>query len=796
MGARSALFPDRAERGVIADGLRFGWGRRLPVTLQSEAAECGLACLSMIASFHGHNADASALRRRYGFSLKGATLKDVIAVGDRMGLASRPVRLELDELRLLRTPCILHWDLNHFVVLKAVGRRTATIHDPAEGMRRLPLAEVSRHFTGVALELTPTGGFERVEAPPRVRVRALLGRITGMRRALGHLLLLAFAIEIFALLSPLFLGLTVDQAIVSADLNLLTTLAVAFGLLLVLQVAVGALRDWMLMTLGASLKVQARTNLFSHLVALPASYFETRHVGDVMSRFGSQDTILQTLTTDLVVAILDGLMCVVTIVVMFLLAPVLAIVALVGAALYALLRWISYMPLRRASSEAIVWAARRDSHFLETMRGIKTIKLFNGQNDRRARWLNLLVETVNRQLAAERLNLLVRNANALLLGALGILIVYLAARMILANQFSVGLLIAFIAYQGLFLKRVSGLIDTFVELRMLGLHAERLADIALTAPEAQSDPRPAPKARQAVSIELRDLFFRYGANDPWVLEGVSFRVEAGEWVAIAGPSGCGKTTLLKLLAGLLQPTSGAILVNGEPVARLGPGNWRSMIGVVMQDDHLFAGSIADNIAFFAADADPDRIEDCARQAAVHDDVAAMPMGYGTLIGDMGTVLSGGQKQRVLLARALCREPGLLLLDEATSHLDVARERAVNAALGALALTRIVVAHRPETIFASGRVITLDKGRVASDECREAGAPDEHQAENHHLPERRGADAAGHGGGHVFLDRAPRLLLRPDAAVARADGHRDPALGPHEPLFGKHRGDAAAWKDRA
>ncbi|WP_211242018.1 peptidase domain-containing ABC transporter [Roseivivax halodurans] len=722
------------------EGLQFGWGRRLPVTLQAEAAECGLACLSMIAGFHGQHSDPGALRRRHGFSLKGATLKDVIAVADRIGLASRPVRLEVDELRLLRLPCILHWDLSHFIVLKAVRRGGVTIHDPAEGVRRLSMADLSRHFSGVALELTPTGGFEPAAAPPRIRIRALLGRITGMRRSLAQLLLLAFALEIFALLAPLFLGLTVDQAIVSADRGLLLTLAIAFGLLLLLQTAIGVLRSWMLITLGASLKVQARTNLFSHLIALPATYFETRHVADVMSRFDSQDTILQTLTTDLVVAILDGLMCVVTLIVMFVLAPTLATVALVGAALYALLRWSFYMPLRQASAEAIIWAARRDSHFLETMRGVKTIKLFNGQQDRRAHWLNLLVETTNRQLITQRLNLVFRTANGLLLGFLGILVVYLAARMIFQNVFSVGLLIAFIAYKDLFVRRVSGLIDTFVELRMLSLHAERLADIALTAPEPAGDPRPAAARQTPIGIEVRDVSFRYGPNDPLVLDGLDFRIAPGESVAFAGPSGCGKTTLLKLIAGLLEPTSGTILVDGEPLARLDPQTWRARIGVVMQDDSLFAGSIADNIAFFASGADPARIEDCARHAAVHDDIAAMPMGYGTLIGDMGTVLSGGQKQRILLARALYRAPGLLLLDEATSHLDMAREREVNDSLKKLSPTRIVVAHRPETIMASERVITFRKGKIASDERRE-GVMDEHTGQDHRLPGGRGLHVA-------------------------------------------------------
>ncbi|WP_096787402.1 peptidase domain-containing ABC transporter [Rhodobacter sp. CZR27] len=778
----------------VTEGLQFGWRRRLPLILQTEAAECGLASLAMVAGYYRRSTDPAELRRRFGFSLKGATLRDVIAVADRIGLASRPLRLEMDELHLLRTPAVLHWDLNHFVVLKAVGRGGITIHDPADGIRRLPMAEVSRHFTGVALELVPTGGFEPAAAPPRIRIRALLGQITGLRRALGHLLLLALAIEIFALIAPLFLSLTIDNAIVSADRSLLTTLALAFGLLLLLQTGVTALRSWMMITLGASLKVQARANLFSHLLDLPASYFETRHVADVMSRFESQDTILQALTRDLVVAILDGLMCVLTLVLMFVLAPVLAAVALAGAGLYGALRWAAYAPLRQASAEAIAWEARRDSHFLESLRGMKTVKLMGGQADRRARWLNLLVETVNRQLVTQRLDLLFRTANLLLLGLLGIGIVYLAARMILANSFSVGLLVAFLAYKDLFLRRISGLIDTVVDLRMLGLHAERLADIALTPPEPRGDPHPVGPARP-VAIELCSVSFRYSPGDPFVLRDVSLRVAPGEWVSLAGPSGCGKTTLLKLMAGLLEPTEGTILIDGTPMARLGLDRWRGMIGVVMQDDTLFAGSIADNIAFFVPNPDRDRIEDCARLAAVHDDILAMPMGYGTLIGDMGTVLSGGQKQRILLARAIYRAPGLLLLDEATSHLDVARESAVNAALARLAPTRIVVAHRPETIRAARRVITFANGRIQSDRPQETPQTHDDPPEDHQLPDPGHDHAAQRGGGHMVLRPQDRLLLRPEPAGRGAAGQRDPHVGGDEPLFRERGGTAAAGADR-
>jgi len=737
------------------EGLNLGWRRGLPMVLQTEAAECGLACLAMIAGYHGRQTDMMDLRRQFGLSSKGATLKDVIGIADRIGLASRPLRLDLHELPMLRVPCVLHWDMNHFVILKSVSRGGAVIHDPAMSVRRLTLTQLSRHFTGVALELVPTTAFQAAAPAPRVRMSQLMGPVVGLKRSLARLLCMALAMEAFAMASPLFLVWVLDDAIVAADRDLLLTLAMGFGMLLVLQTAVSAMRGWMLILLGVSLKVQARANLFSHLLNLPASYFETRYMGDIMARFGSQETILQAVTTEMVVAVLDGVMCCVTLALMVAFAPALAAVVVGGGALYALLRWVAYVPLRQASAEAIVWGARRDTHFLETLRGIKTIKLFNAYDDRRARWLNLLVETLNRQIATQKLDLLFKTANALLLGGLGVLVVWLGARNVLANTFSVGMLVAFLAYKDQFLRRVSELVNRLVDLRMLRLHAERLADIALTEPEPRGwAGSAAPKGhaedyedgcRPPAAIEACNLSFRYGASDPWVLDGVSFRIEAGESVAVVGGSGCGKTTLLKLLAGLLQPTAGEIRVDGEPLARLGLDRYRAMIGVVMQDDQLFAGSLADNISFFSGQPDQRRIEACARMAAVHEDIAAMPMSYGTLIGDMGTTLSGGQKQRVFIARALYREPSLLLLDEATSHLDIGREHAVNAALRASSMTRVVIAHRPDTIRASDRVITLDRGKVVQPSPVAVWAAEPRQAVGGDVPTMGKAVAEAVGG---------------------------------------------------
>lgn len=698
----------------LSESLRLGWGRRLPLVLQTEAAECGLACLAMLAGYHGQTSDLAELRRRFGMSLKGATLKDLVRVADALGFASRPLRLEPGELAQLKAPCVLHWDLNHFVVLKGVRGRRVVVHDPAVGVRRLSLAEVSRHFTGVALECTPLRAFERAAPRPRVRLRALVGTVVGLKRSLAQLLLLALAIEVLAVISPLFMQWVVDDVLVTGDRELLTTLVVGFGLLLLVRTGISAMRGWLLMAFGASLRLEGPANLLSHLLRLPAAYFEARHLGDVMSRFGSQETILDTITTEAVEAVLDGLLAGVTLVVMVLFAPSLACVVVAGALLYVALQRAAFGPLRRLSTETIVWEARRDSHFLETLRGIKTIKLFNAEEERRGRWLNLLVQALNRQLSAERLSLVLRAASALLVDGLTILVVWLGARRVLDGSFSVGMLLAFLAYKGQFLERVTALTDRVVDLQMLRLHGERLADLALTPPERRDAPAARPLGRQGgapAALELRGVRFRYGEQEPWLLDGLDLVVEPGTSVAIVGGSGCGKTTLLKLLSSLLQPGAGELLVDGQPLARLGVEGYRSMIGVVMQDDQLFAGSIADNISFFSGAPDQELVEECARLAAVHDDVLAMPMGYGTLIGDMGTVLSGGQKQRVLLARALYRRPALLLLDEATSHLDVGREAEVNAALRECGITRVIVAHRPETIRTADRVLVLEGGKL-------------------------------------------------------------------------------------
>ena len=696
----------------LASHLQLGLrGTQVPLILQTEAAECGLACLAMVAGAHGLDTDLATLRQRFSVSLKGATLVDLVRIADALKLQSRAVRAELDELPQLPTPCILHWDMNHFVVLVRQRGQQVVIHDPACGVRRMGLDELSRHFTGVALELQPAPDFVAATERRHVSVRQLMGPVSGLRRSLGQILLLALVLEAFVLLSPFFMQWVVDGVLVSGDRDLLVTLGMGFTLLVLIQAATAAARSWAVLVLSATLNLQWLVNVFAHLLRLPVDWFEKRHPGDIWSRFGSVQQIQRTLTTSFIEAVLDGALVLLTLAMMALYSLALSAVALAAVVVYGAMRWAFFRPLREASEEALVFEARQSSHFLESLRGVLAIKLFNAQADRQSRFASLVVDTMNAQISIRKLELWAAVAHRLLFGLERVAVVWIGAWLVMDNRLTVGMLFAFFAYKETFASRVSGLIDKAVELKMLRLQGERLADIVLTAPEADA----AQPARElSAAIELRNVSFAYADGEPNVLHKVNLKVEPGESVAVVGPSGCGKSTLLKLMLGILEPTEGEVLVGGQPLARVGLRAWREQVGVVMQDEALFSGSVADNISFFAPAPDPAWLVQCARVAAVHDEIEAMPMGYHTLIGDMGAALSGGQKQRILLARALYKRPQILLLDEATSSLDVERERLVNQAVRQLALTRVIVAHRPETIASAGRVIALQDGRVAQD----------------------------------------------------------------------------------
>jgi ATP-binding cassette subfamily B protein RaxB len=675
--------------------------------LQSEAPECGIACVAMVAGYHGHRTDLSAMRMRLAPSMKGVTLQHIAAIAQSMKLSPRGVQAPLESLSRLRLPAILHWDMNHFVVLTEASASRITVLDPARGRRVLPLAEASRHYTGVAMEFTPAEGFVRADERERITAWQLLAAAGGLGTTILQVMLLSLALEVFAVASPFFVQLVIDRVVVGRDRDLLTLLGLGFALLVLMQVATTAVRAWLGVYLSTHLNLRLLDSLFGQLLRLPLAWFEKRHIGDVFSRFKSVDAIQRTLTLAFVETLIDGAMVVLTLAVMFWYSPMLTAIVLAAAAAYGLVRWAFYGPQRRAADEQIAHEAKSNTHFIETLRGMLAIKLNLRETQRRVAYQNLVVEHTNAGVAVQNLAIVHRAANGLIFGLENVAVVWLAALLVIDGRFSVGMLFGFLAFKLLFITRVSNLVDKAIEFRMLDLHAERIADIALAEPERNAPAAFAPGAAP-LSIEGRGLGFAYGIEG-FAFRGVDVTVLPGETVAIVGPSGSGKTTLVKVLVGLLDRTEGQLAYSGRDVRDWDRAAYRGRIGVVLQDDQLFVGTLEDNISFFDVEHDPERVRECARLAGIAEDIEAMPMQYNTIVGSLGVALSGGQKQRVLLARALYRRPQVLFLDEAFDQLDLAREREITERLKRLGISLVIVSHRPETVREVDRTVRLGGG---------------------------------------------------------------------------------------
>lgn len=696
---------------------------KLPLILQAENTECGLACLAMVAGFYGYHTDLVTLRRRFRISMRGLDLLVMSEIAQNLNLEARPVKAPLADISYLRLPCILHWDMNHFVVLKKVRKKYVTVHDPASGERRISLNDLSASYTGVAVELWPNNNFSvATDKAPRLTLISMLRSVSNLLPIVGQIFAVAVAVQMFALLTPIFSQLIFDEVLVARDFGLLTTLAIGFLLATFIQQILNTTRSWMELYLSTLWGIQWKSSVLSHMMKLPYEYFMKRRLGDVVSRFSGVETVQRTLSTSFLTTTLDGITAIGALGMMLLYGSKLVPITLGAVGLYILLRIIRYFPLYEASVQQAVAGARQSTHFLESVRGIKAVKLFNRESVRRIGWMALTVDQTNASIRAQRMMFLFQAANNLLANAERILVLWAGAYMIMNKQITAGALIAYLMYKDQFSSRVGGLIDKYYDLKILRVQLDRLSDIVLSQPEEDSGPKRAVNLEEP-TIRLEQVHFRYGDGDPEVLRGIDCEFRYGEHVAIVGPSGCGKTTLMHILAGIVRPRSGRLLINGEEIHKIGITNCRRLFGTVSQDDCLFAGTLYQNICFFDDNPDLEWAEECARRSAIHDDIMKMPMRYETEVGDMGSVLSGGQKQRILLARALYKRPSVLILDEATSHLNIELEQEVNTCIKALGMTRIVIAHRPDTIAAAGRVIRLENGEIADAEGRAPNAED-------------------------------------------------------------------------
>lgn len=681
--------------------------KRTPVILAVEAAECGLACLGMVAGHHGARLGLTELRQRYALSLNGATIRDLLRIADELGLHARAVQLDLGDLQHLTTPAILHWNFDHFVVLVKVRRDYAVIHDPALGIVRVQAGELSLRFTGVAIELAPTTSFRRREPLPGLKISDLWSSLDGFQTAFGQLVLMSIALQLIVFAAPFYIQLVIDQVIYKADLDLLLVLALAFGALAVMQASMEAVRGWTGQVVGHQMGFQVRGNVVRHLMRLPASFFEKRHVGDITSRVGATSEIAEILSEGLIATIIDVAVALAALWILFIYDTQLAALVVVALLLNLLVAACVFPSIRRQTMEKMAAAAREQTHLMESVRAATTIKIMGGEADREHKWRNLLVEAMNPSIRISKYQAILQSARTLIFGLVTVVIIYLAAQKVIEGAgFSAGMLFAFLAYRQIYEDRVGSIIEQSIRFRLLRVNLDRLSDI-LAEPAEITGIASMPQGDGAIA--LKGVGFRYGEGDPLILDNLDLEVRPGEYLGIVGPSGRGKTTLLKVLLGIQVPIEGEVWLNGALASPAGWRAWRGLVGVVAQDDRLLSGTIAENIGFFDPALDMVRVHEVAHMARISDDISRMPLGYLSKIGDMGAALSGGQKQRLLLARALYRRPKVLILDEGTANLDSATEEALADLIAELPITRIVVAHRPALLLRAHRVLTLTGG---------------------------------------------------------------------------------------
>lgn len=682
--------------------------------VQSEVSECGLACLSICSSILGAELEMSTLRRKYHNSQRGVDLNQLIALASALDMQCRPVRCEPEDLQHLSMPAILHWNLNHFVVLERASRNRFGIIDPAHGSMTLGKAELEKSFTGVAVEVSTAPSFRPRKQNSPLNIWSMLRFRDGIGSALFHTLVYSVLLQLFVLLTPFLMQLAVDEGVVRSDRGFLVALVLGFSAVAVFNALAEAMRGITLQRASSMMGWDMSRRLFHHLVSLPLTWFHRRRLADALSRIESIDPIRQLIANGAISAVLDSILAIGLLILMLIYSPAMTGVAIAGSALYCLIK-IGSIPLSMKLGMANLQAsiAERGTR-IETLRAMQSVKTMGGEFSRESLWANKYADLVRASLGSSYLQIGVGASRTLIDGLGLVLIVYLGAIAVVGGELTVGALFAFVAYRQQLSSRLATLVDQYISWRLTELHSDRVADIALHPSEDGFSNDPSRAALVRGHIQLRSVYFQYSQQEKPILKDIALEIEPGEFIAITGPSGCGKSTLVKVLAGLYPCSSGEILYDGIGISSWGARVVRQRMGVVMQDDELLSGSILENVTFYSDQPDVEWALQCLEAASMRDEVERLPMQLETLVGDMGSTLSGGQKQRLLLARALYRRPAILVLDEATANLDLARESEIHEALSRLEITRILVTHRPDTLRLAGRLVKMESGRIVFD----------------------------------------------------------------------------------
>lgn len=676
---------------------------------QLELVECGAASLAMVLDFHGCSVPLVEARAACAVSRDGVNATQIVRAARSYGLEARGLKLEPSDLSKLPLPAILHWELNHFLVLERLTRRGAVVVDPARGCRHVSAQVLHDAFSGVALAFAPTAALAR--RPHRSRsLRRYFAVLASERRALSLVALGALLLQLLGLLFAASTQVVVDHVIKPQRASWLAPIAVVLVGAVLIRHLIQWLRDRVLVSLNTALDLTLQSDFVHHLMQLPLSFFDQRSAGEIMQRVSANGE-LRSISTSLALSVLDGLMLVAYAGMMLAYDLRLGVVTLTVSFSRVLFVQLARQRMRQRAEVMLSLAGREQATLVEALSAPEMMRALGAEGMLFGRYGARLGERLNAELELKRTGGGLESAMTLFDGAATALLLWLGGAQVIAGGMTVGVFAGFLTLQRLAdapLAALLGCVDRYLYAQAV---LARVDDVLDTDAEASGRRVLAPLRGEIVFDKVS---FRHGPTGPWLFQDLSFRIAPGEKVALVGRSGQGKSTIMRLLLGVVRPEAGRILIDGVPLDELDRQALSAQLGVVVQEPFLLSDTIENNLRLRAPDASADELARAVKIACLEEVIDALPAGYRTHLGQGRVQLSGGQRQRLAVARAVLGAPRLLLLDEATSSLDLETEATLHENLGALQCTRLLIAHRLATVEDADRILVIDGGAIAQE----------------------------------------------------------------------------------
>ncbi|MEN8701792.1 peptidase domain-containing ABC transporter [Bacillus infantis] len=683
---------------------------RVPFVEQMSQTECGLACVAMIAAYYKHEVPLFELRDHIGNGRDGNTLYDLYKVAKDLKFEPQSYKLKAGQLSKLSLPAILYWDHKHFVVLEKVTKNKFYILDPAHGRRKMKLDEVESHFSGYTLQLQPGPGFEKRK--PTSLWRPYMKLLASRPGILLTLLMMNILLQLFVLVTPLFTQQIIDNVLQNGRNSMFTVLLQGILISFTAYMIFNILRNEISLKLFRFLDYHMSNEFFTHLLKIPYSFFQVRQSGDILYRFTNLRGIRQMLSNQIMKSIMDLLLIFVILGYMIVKSPYLTAFLVGGTAVLYLVILSCRSLMHEVNRNELTNDTKLYAYQTESVLGMLDIKISGSEQTVTSKWNGIYEGFANAFIRKERTFNYITSFSGSLTYFVPLIIVWIGAAKVSSGALSLGELVAFQAISTYFISTSNSLIFSFEAFFQLKVYLRRIRDV-LDTPTETIENKQYIEHEVKGEIEFQKVSYSYSKYSDNVLEDIDLKISAGEKIAIVGPSGSGKSTLAKLIMGLHQPKSGRILYDSVDLEDLDKPFVRKQMGIVTQEPFLFNESIINNIKLNKEDLTPEEIAAAAAAAQIHEEIMAMPMGYETVISEMGQNLSGGQRQRISIARALAHSPKIIVFDEATNSLDSVKEKRIDDYLSSIRSTRIVIAHRLSTIIDADQIFLLDNGRIAA-----------------------------------------------------------------------------------